>query len=226
MISIAPSSPRTITSRLRELLRCTSGVALIEFAYTMPLILGLGLGAVEIANMATTRLRVSQIALSLADNAARLGQTDNSGVTPTVTEADLDAVIDGAILQGEAIDLEGRGRIVISSLEWNSFRERQYIHWQRCRGDLDAESAYGDDGENNGLGDNELEGMGRGSAPLEAPPGSAIMFVEIYYDYEPVLDLPMGDAGRFIQEAGFIIRDDRNLDPGLTGGGSRSSCNS
>ena len=125
-----------MTRRLGKLLRNESGVALIEFAYSMPILLGLGLAGIEIANMATTRLKVSQIALSLADNASRLGQTDNSGVTPTVTEADLDAVIDGAMRQGESIGLAERGRIVISSLEWNAFRERQFIHWQRCRGDL------------------------------------------------------------------------------------------
>ena len=215
-----------MTRRLGKLLRNESGVALIEFAYSMPILLGLGLAGIEIANMATTRLKVSQIALSLADNASRLGQTDNSGVTPTVTEADLDAVIDGAMRQGESIGLAERGRIVISSLEWNAFRERQFIHWQRCRGDLDAESAYGDDGDNNGLGQEELEGMGRGTSQLTAPPGSAVMFVEIYYDYEPVMSFPLGDAGRFVQEAGFIIRDDRNLDPGLTGGSTRSNCNS
>lgn len=220
-----PRRVRAFADRLRRLLRCESGVALIEFAYSMPLLLGLGLAAVEIGNMATTRLRVSQIALSLADNASRLGQTENNGVTPTVREADLDALIDGALLQGESIDLEGRGRIIISSLEWNEFRERQFIHWQRCRGDLEAESAYGDDGNNNGLGQEELEGMGRGDSQLVAPPDSAVMFVEIYYDYEPLMDWPLGDAGRFVQEAGFIIRDDRNLDPGLTGGGTRSSCN-
>lgn len=211
--------------RLRRLGRDASGISLTEFALILPILLTMGLYGAEIARMASTKMRVSQIALSLADNASRLGQTDNSGVTPTITELDVDSVIDGAIAQGASIDLEANGRIIISSLEYDDFTERQFIHWQRCRGDLDRESAYGDDEDENGLTGDEIEGLGKGSTQITAQPGSAVMFVEIFYEYDNLFENPFGSGSKeFRQEAAFIIRDDRNLSPGLTGGSSNSDC--
>lgn len=195
-----------------------SGISLVEFALILPIILTLGLYGTEIARMSTTKMKVSQIALSLADNASRLGQTDNSGITPTINESDVAAILGGALRQGESIDMEENGRIILSSLEYDDPSEKQFISWQRCMGDLDRESKYGDDGANNGLDGDELEGMGAGAQQITAQSGSAVMFVEIYYTYEALWDDPFGSGdGEFYHEAAFLIRDDRNLEPGLVG---------
>lgn len=214
---------------IRTLLRDRSGLSIVEFALMLPVILTLGLFGTEIALMSAAKMKVSQIALSLADNASRLGQTDNSAVTPTVTEADVDALLDGAINQGSGIDLEAQGRIILSSLEYEGFNDLQFIHWQRCRGDLDVDSAYGDDGANNGLTGTPLAGMGKGATQITADDGSAVMFVEISYNYEALFENPFGSGDKmFTEEAAFIIRDDRNLrdsdEVGVTGGNSQSPC--
>jgi len=211
--------------RVATLKRDASGVSIVEFALVLPVILTLGLYGTEIARMATTKMKVSQIALSLADNASRLGQTDNSGVTPTITEADVDAILQGALEQGSGIDLESNGRVILSSVEHDDFTGRQFIHWQRCRGEFDRDSAYGNDTDKNGISGDEIEGFGRGATKITAQPDSAVMFVEIFYEYEPLFENPFG-AGtrRFREEAAFLIRDDRNLTPGLTGGDSDSEC--
>ncbi|MCR2833785.1 TadE/TadG family type IV pilus assembly protein [Parerythrobacter lacustris] len=196
-----------------------------EFAFVLPVLLVMGLYGAEIARMAMTRTQISQIALSVADNASRLGQTDNSGVTPTITETDVDAILDGAIRQGNTIDLEENGRIILSSLEYDGFSERQYIHWQRCRGDAEIDSEYGDDGANSGLTGDVLTGMGSGSSKATASPGTAVMFVEIEYTYSALFENPFGSGDQTLRsEAAFLIRDDRNLTPGLTGGSSNSEC--
>lgn len=185
---------------------------MVEFALVLPVLLTLGLYGTEIARFATTKMKVSQIALSLADNASRLGQTDNSGVTPTISESDVDAVLAGALRQGAGIGLESNGRIILSSLEYEDFNDKQFIHWQRCKGSLDRDSAYGDDGSNNGLTGDELEGMGKGSTKITAESGTAVMYVEIVYKYEPLFENPYGTGERYFrEEAGFLIRDDRNL---------------
>ncbi len=212
-------------ARLRNLGRNISGISMVEFALVLPVLLTLGLFGTEVARMATTKMKISQIALTLADNASRLGQTDNSGVTPTVTEADVDAVLAGALKQGEGIDLENNGRIILSSLEYDDFVDRQFIHWQRCRGKKDETSEYGNDSDNNGLAGAPLIGMGRSATKITAQSGSAVMFVEIFYEYDNLFENPFGSGAReFRQEAAFLIRDDRNLDPGLTGGSSNSPC--
>lgn len=208
-----------------SLRRSTDAIAMTEFAFVLPILLTMGLYGAEIARMAMTRTQISQIALSIADNASRLGQTDNSGVTPTITETDVDAILDGAIRQGGTIDLEENGRIILSSLEYDDYSNRQYIHWQRCRGDAEVESAYGDDGSKNGLTGARINGMGSGSSKATASLGSAVMFVEIEYTYTALFENPFGSGDRTMRsEAAFLIRDDRNLTPGLTGGDSNSEC--
>ena len=82
-----------------RLARDGSGVSLIEFALMLPVLMTLGLLGTEVAWMSSVNMQVSQIALSLADNASRLGQTDNSSVTPTISEADIDSIMSGAIRQ-------------------------------------------------------------------------------------------------------------------------------
>jgi hypothetical protein len=211
-------------SLFHRLRRDDRAVSTIEFAMILPLFIGLGLTGVEYAYMSTVNMQVSQTAISLADNASRLGQTDNSSVTPTVTEADIDAVMSGALEQGTSFDLEENGRLILSSLEYDDVTGRQYIHWQRCRGDLDRASAYGDDGDNNGLASTQIVGVGSSTDLIQATSGSAVMIAEIYYEYDGIISGTVGDTAEFRQEAIFAIRDDRNLTPGVTGSGGSSSC--
>ena len=201
-------------------------VSTVEFALILPLFIGLGLTGIELAYMSTVNMQVSQTAISLADNASRLGQTDNSSVTPTVTETDIDSIMSGAMRQGESFDLEGNGRIILSSLEFDETTGLQYIHWQRCQGDLDRDSIYGDDGDNNGLGSVEIEGVGLNDNLIKAANGSAVMVAEIYYEHNGILKGTFGETAQFREEAIFAIRDDRYLSPGVTGSGGDSSCDS
>lgn len=198
--------PRSFWRRLH---RNCDGVSVIEFALILPLFLSVGLMGVEVANMVMINMRVSDIATSIADNASRLGQTDNSAVVPTITEADIASVLKAAEEQGKGIQLIENGRVVLSSLESHPESGRQYIHWQRCKGDLDAGSTYGSAGY--GLTGNAIPGLGRAGATLAAPPGQAIMFAEVIYRYSPSFVGVLFDDMTFRQEAAFLVRDDRNL---------------
>src|SRR5690606_26638093 len=77
-----------IGSLVGRLLRDRSGLALVEFAYSLPILMILGLGGVEVANYSVAHMRVSQIAVSLADNASRAKQEIVSGV-PRMREYDV-----------------------------------------------------------------------------------------------------------------------------------------
>jgi hypothetical protein len=126
--------------------------------------------------------------------------------------------------QGESINLGENGRVILSSVEFDAATGRQYIHWQRCAGDLNKQSLYGNQGSNNGLGAHRITGVGRTGNTITAPSGSAVMVAEIYYEYESLIGGNMMNAGSIRQEAVFAIRDDRNLTPGVTGTGGTSSC--
>lgn len=211
-----------LLARLRQSLwklrRDIRAFALTEFAIVAPTFVTLGMFGAEVAYMASMKMQVSQIALGVADNAARLGQSDNSGVAPTVNESDVTAVLEGAVYQGNTIDFGAHGRIILSSLEYSDSDDKQYIHWQRCAGNKNVSSKFGDDGSNNGLGTTPLTGMGSGATPITAASGSAVMFVEVSYDYQKLFPLvPIGQNTTFREEAALIIRDDRNLTPGLSG---------
>ncbi|GGC10052.1 hypothetical protein GCM10011494_30910 [Novosphingobium endophyticum] len=211
-----------VRTTMRSLRRDTDGVSLLEFALALPVMLTLGLYGTELAYMATIDMEVSQMATTVADNASRLGQTDNGAVTPTVTETQIDSVMTGASKQGSGFNFGANGRIILSSLERDSSTGRQYIHWQRCSGDLDVDSVYGAEGA--GLTGDTLDGMGPADSLITAQSNSAVMFVEVYYQYQPLFGDMFVGTPRFKQEAAFIIRDDRNLTPGVTGSGGNSTC--
>lgn len=217
---------RTRADKLaRCLAGCKSGVSVVEFALVMPVILSIGLYGVEVAYLTTVDMKLSEIALTLADNASRLGQTDNSAVTPTVTEDDINEVMLGAQAQGETIDIGARGRIILTSLEKDTATGKQYIHWQRCYGQLARQSAYGNATTRNGLNGTAITGLGQGTTKVTATSTSTpVMFVEVYYSYSGLVgDLYVSD--RVLKKEGaYLVRDERNLTPGITGTGGLYPC--
>lgn len=201
----------------RSFVRDTSGVALIEFAYSLPIVLAFGCYAVECANLTVMSERVSQISLNLADNASRVGdmQSDNSS---QLREIDVNDVLTAARLQGEKWDLTKYGRITLSSLEEHD--GKQFIHWQRCLGlkkGAGYDSSYGVTTTDAGTQPlpakpgTSVAGMGEAGALVTAPPDSGVMFVEINYDYQPVVGsiwLPSGLL-KLHYRSSFIVRDKR-----------------
>jgi Flp pilus assembly protein TadG len=127
-----------------RLLRDTSGVAMLEFAFAAPMVLMIGLYGIEASNMALANLRVSQIALNLADNMSRVGLINSSQIEQ-LRESDVNDVLQAARTQGEGMKLTTNGRITVSSLEADDTGV-QRIHWQRCIGQMAGtsyDSTYG-----------------------------------------------------------------------------------
>ena len=201
---------------LRQLHADCEGVSLIEFALVLPLLLTATLYGTELAYMATVRMQVSQIATSVADNASRLGQSDNSAVMPTVNEGQISSIMFGALQQGQQIDFEDNGRIILSSLERDAFSGNQYIHWQRCVGNYDRSSDYGSQVTSTDSIPAGLDGMGTGDGLITAIDGSAVMYAEVFYRYRGLFGNLFVSEAVIKQEAAFMIRDDRNLVPGVS----------
>lgn len=192
---------------LGRLRRDRSGVAMIEFAYTVPVFLVLLSGGVELTNFAITHMRVSQVAVSLADNASRAKQSVVSGV-PRIREADVNEVFAAAELQTNGLDIRERGKLILSSVETNP-QGGQWIHWQRCFGKADHRSSYGREGD--GASGTGLTGIGPVGRQVAAEPGSAIMFVEVIYDYEPLMFGDFLDKAQIRKTAAMYVRDNRDL---------------
>lgn len=203
-------APRPMRALVRRLRGDNKGLALIEFAISLPIFLGLGMFGVEVAWFAVTSMNVSQISLTIADNAARMGQTASSSSTKSVYRSDVNAIFAGAAKQGEAIDLLQNGRIVLSSLQMIGNSGKQRIRWQRCKGMKNYDSDYGPEGTAE-TGSSSFAGMGPAGSEIRAQNGEAVMYVEVFYDYEGLFGDMFIDNRTIKYEAAFPIRDDRDL---------------
>lgn len=194
-----------LAHRLRH---CASGVAMVEFAMALPFVLATGLYAVETANLAVVNMRIAQMAAHIADNASRVGDTSVLE-DRKVYESDINDLLVGAGLQaGAALDVYAHGRVVISSLQIDDDTGYQTIQWQRCRGAKPFASAYGEEGD--GL-DGSLDGMGRPGQLVTAVEGEAVIYVEVAYDYQPLVSDIFASGDEIRSEASFMVRDDRDL---------------
>ncbi|CAN5345120.1 hypothetical protein BH10PSE15_BH10PSE15_00900 [soil metagenome] len=231
---------RDVLGRLR---RDRSGLAMLEFAFTAPIVLGIGCYGTEMANLALINMRVSQIALNLADNASRVG-TYSSLTTQQLREVDVNDILQAARIQGQGIKLTTNGRITLTSLEnvQQSYDTAnvQRIHWQRCIG-LQNGAAYDSQFKANvstaagttatvankgydlaaGISDN-------GSAAINAPGGSGLMYVEINYLTKPLFGTWLTAPQRIHYIASFIVRDRRDYsmlyNPTTTPATTRATC--
>lgn len=195
---------------LRALWRSAAGAAATEFALSAPLLLTAGLWGVEAAHQAITQMRISQIAVLIADNASRVGENSLLGEAK-LYESDLNDVLYGAKIQGGGnLDLFRHGRVILSSLEVvpDSTEEEQYIHWQRCMGIKQHPSSYGSEGDGRNGG---LAGMGPPGEEVIAFEGEAVMFVEVAYDYQPLISDVFTHATQITATAAFNVRNNRDL---------------
>jgi hypothetical protein len=194
---------------------CQAGLALVEFALSLPILLTLGLVGLETANFAMAHLRVSNIAMMTADNAAR--------VRESIDEADVIGLLVGAKATGEGIGFAQNGRIILSSIEVNSAGNGQWIRWQRCDGAKTSDSEYG--AEDTGRNNASLQAVGPPGNQIAAQPGTAVMVVEVVYDYQPIVarDL-MGDREiRYI--SAFNVRQRTNQAITNLGNATPRRCN-
>ena len=202
-------------------LRCQSGVALTEFALSLPILLVLASSGLELINYALTVKRVGELAALVADNASRMGAQSAINNKP-VSEAEINDVFIGADLQGSGLNLSQNGKIILSSLQQNS-SGGQMIKWQRCFGGNAYHSAYGPEGT--GSTGNSFPGMGAAGQEIQAASGTAVMVVEINYTYKrlvPIISLPITNITDF---SAFNVRDSRDLgDPKNTENVTRSVC--
>lgn len=210
----------------RRLRRSTSGLALIEFALSLPPMLALGVYGLETTNYALTQLKVSQIALNLADTASRTGVGAQLSMSQ-LREFDVNDILQGVRIQGQGIQLTTQGRIILSSLEniqqsYDTAGPVQRIHWQRCLGKQSGpgyDSSYGSTstaaGSDNKVGNAGItvpNGIGDNPASMvTAPAGAGVMFVEINYQYKPLITSFFLGTPRIHYIASFIVRDRRDF---------------
>lgn len=182
------------------------GTALMETAFLLPVLLLVGLGGMELTNLAVANMRVGQLAAALADNASRVS-AESAMPRPVIREYDVNELLAITLQNGAGLNLENNGRVILSSLEVDPDTGDQWIHWQRCAGKKTVASAYGVEGTKGGL----FTGMGKAGEQVVAEPDLAVMFVEIIYDYQPLVGEQWIGKRTLSYSASFMVRDDRDL---------------
>lgn len=207
--------PRAFGNRL---LHDKSGLALLEFAFMLPILLTMILTGAELTNYITTKMRISQLALHLADDAARMGTNSSSSqLLETISETDINDIFTGAQMQSSEMDLNTNGRVILSSLQpvaSPNTTNKYTIMWQRCFGlKTSHASGYGTAGQTN------LNGIGPTGRQVTAQDDNATMFVEVYYQYQPLIGLgTLAPTTTFDETASMAVRDRRDYsdDSGTT----------
>ena len=198
----------------RRLLRNASGVAMVEFALGAPFLLMVGLWGTEIANYALVNMKVGQLATHIADNASRIGDTSTLQ-NRRIFEEDLNDLLLGANIQGGGINLYEHGRVIVTSVEiWDQSNHKsqaksdgvQFAHWQRCKGSLVQNSEYANENQAlpNGIGPEDQE--------VEASVDTPVIFVEVYYEYQPLISSRFVGNSMIRSTAAFPVRDSRDLE--------------
>ncbi|VXC46864.1 conserved hypothetical protein [Sphingomonas sp. T1] len=198
----------------------TRGLAMIEFAIVAPFLLTLGLAGAELTHMSIAKMRVNQIATTASDNVAR--------VRDSINEADVNEVLLSPKLLGTDIDFADNGRVVISSVEPNGqtgTKAGQWIRWQRCTGALNtsaSQPAYGL--QDKGKADASLQYMGLPSRKIAAAPGTALIFIEVTYKYQPLVSQRFFGAPVLRAEAVYNVRERNDQTLAAVAGVTPSLC--
>jgi len=232
---------------LKRLRNDNSGLALVEFAVSLPIFMGLTVGGFETAHFAYVHMRLNQLTIDTADGAARMGEGEVLA-SKTIDEAQINDVFAGTIRQGESIllggeheytdpgtgevDLRGNAIIILSSVEpvedFDEDDPKYRIRWQRCVGTADYFSPqYGTVEDSD-----EIDGVGPVGRTAVPPDDGALMFVETHYYYRPVILNGFGHLGEqsITKTASMVVRDVRDYTGGEDGvyqidGVTASSCN-
>ncbi len=195
----------SVRKTFSELIRSTQAVGMVEFALALPIVFGILLAGLELVNYVFAHMRVNQIAITVADNAGR--------ARSSIDESSIYEVFAGAQLVGGNLDFVNNGRIVLSSLEPNGQtggNAGQVINWQRCYGTMVVNPSYGTQGagRNNASLSN---GMGVNGNRITSAVGTAVMFVEVTYEYQPIMfDSFLEGNTRLRYEAAFNVRERTN----------------
>ncbi|MEJ7927672.1 TadE family protein [Sphingobium sp. AN641] len=195
-----------------------SGMALVEFALSLPFIVIVTMTAAELANFTTTKMRISQLALMVADNASRIG-TGTVLSNKTISEKQINDLLAGANLQAGKLGLFADGRVIIRSLQPATVANKYIVKWQRCKGMKSTElgSYFNEDSGSTATERNDDTTLATNPFKVKPPANGAVMFVEIVYSYQPLIGPNFVKIPTIRETAAMTVRDNRDYTGGTKG---------
>ncbi len=114
-----------------------AGVAAIEFAIILPVLMLILYGGYEGWRMVMAGQRMDHIAYSMSDLAARQ--------VGTATEGDITNMLSGGLFVAKPFNVQTEGRVILTAIDPGTGRK---ILWQRCIGAASLTSKLGAEGGN------------------------------------------------------------------------------
>jgi hypothetical protein len=202
--------------RLRRFAQDKNGVAAVEFALSLPVLVGLTMVGAEAANMAYTSQKIGDIATLTADSISRirLGISNN----------DVSDALGGIKILGDNIDLRNRGRIIVSSIQpvldsTGNNVTNQKIRWQRCSGALVQASKYGTEGSTLGV-----DGIGPTGRKIAVSKDSEMIFIEVYFTYKPLISSAFFGTPQMSATSAMSVRERTGDANNIRADGTNSPC--
>ncbi len=153
---------------LRAFWRRDNGVAAVEFALTLPVLIGLSLTGFEVSSYAMLNIKLQHAATSMAQLAT---------MEEELPAATLDGMFASVTHIVKPFTFGGRGRAFVTGIGEAAPGDGPTVRWQRSgAGSLSVASKVGSIG-------------GAASVPgdLTISPTQAVIAAEVIYDYQPML---------------------------------------
>ena len=170
---IGVTAPSSDTGRSRRFLsdllgrHHDRGNVVIEFALALPVLFMMLLASAELGRFVLLNQKIDRVAITMSDLVAR---------AETIHEDDLDDIFSAAAHVAEPFDLDGRGRVVISSVV-NPDGNGATIAWQRSGGGSFIQaSEVGTEGASADL-----------PTDFAVREGETAIVSEVFFDFEPFL---------------------------------------
>lgn len=162
--------------------RDRGGVALMEFALFLPLIIALGMGGMELTNLTLAHQKVERLAGTSADLFARNQVKPNERqVNDSLTAIDI---------MSKPFDLRQQGRVIITGIigtaDNRTGKVENKIAWQRCDGNLTGQtSSVGREW----TGTNDFADGPAIVLPnnIQLSTGQMVVTSEVFFKYKPMI---------------------------------------
>ena len=169
--------PRNVLTRLRTLLRPERsrrfgsdgrGVAAVEFALILPILVLLLIGCFEVPRFVTIYQRIARTSAGVADLVAQADEP--------MTKDNMTDIFSAGLIMMQPYDAKKDGVIIVSSVN-NPAGNGVKVTWQERCGKLAATSVVGNAGS-----------TPLGSFPVAINPGSdeEVIAAEVFFTYKPV----------------------------------------
>ena len=177
-------------NHFRKLWRDVGGVAAIEFALLLPMLLALLIGCLEVTFKIWSTQKAEKLAVTLSDVIAQ---------STNVTSGDL-AKLTGAVDKIMAPFPFGadKGKVIISSVYWEQGDAAAKVNWQcpyPASGAYNATSKFGVEGEDATL-----------PAGFSLSQKDNIIVAEVFYEYTPIAPGLLFDQSAIYRRAVFKPR--------------------